>query len=382
MSVEKKVRAAQLSVLGKYGVLTDLSGLQQSELDRALKGAVPLAAAQQMTYATWCKQLFGQRQECRVPVARFDDEITGQTKFTSLTQGQELARGFKARERQLQAEIKAAKEEAAKLREELAASRPKPVAEAPDTQASWFQRGLAYWYSDVTQPVHSMLWEIKEIDVPIFEHQGALNRAYRGRLVEIILSALQGLEHLGFFVDAELRDMSAKDPIAPVVLHRSRLASADEFYADGFSFVVEKVQTAVVVTADAFIHEERTLPSEHAKLRFDCHVSLRCKEPVGVVVTEDDLHHLSCFLYKLFESMARSGDGRPRAAVREGLILCLLLSRTAPCVTRDAPGWELPALQDVFHRGYGNRQDIEDPNVSAGKILEHLFTFMRRRDGY
>lgn len=382
MSVEKKVRAAQLSVLGKYGVLTDLSGLQESELDRALKGAVPLAGAQQMTYATWCKQLFGQRQECRVPVARFDNEITGQTKFTSLTQGQELARGFKARERQLQAEIKAAKDEAAKLREELAASRSRPGAEVYDTPAYWFQSDLARWYTQVTQPVHNMLWRVKEIDVPIFDHRGALNRTYRGHLIEIILSALQGLEDLGFFVDAELRDMSAKDPIAPVVLHRSRLASADELCDEGFSFVVKKVQTAMVVTADALIHEERTLPSEHAKLRFDCHVSLRCKEPFDNLVTEDELHHLSCFLYKLFESMARSGDKRPRAAVREGLILCLLLSRTAPCVIRDSLGRNLPALQHIAHRSYGNRQDIEDPDVSAGKILEHLFTFMRRCDGY
>ncbi len=380
MSVEKKVRAAQLSVLGRYGVLADLSGLQEPQLDRALKGAVPLAGAQQMTYATWCNQLFGQGY--RVPVARFDGEITGQTKFISLAQGQELARGFKARERQLQAQIKAAKEEAAKLREELAASRSAPVAQVCDTPACWFQSDLARWYTQVTQPVHNMLWRIKEIDVPIFDHRGALNRTYRGHLIEIILTAMQGLEDLGFFVDAELRDMSAKDPIPPVVLHRSRLSNADELPDNGFSFVVKKVQTAMVVTADAFIHEERTLPSEHARLRFDCHVSLRCNEPLANVVTQDDLHHLSCFLYKLFESMARSGDNRPRAAVREGLILCLLLSRTAPCVIRDSPGYELPPLQDLTHRGYGNRRRIEDPDVSAGKILQHLFTFMRRCDGY
>ena len=52
MGLEKKAKAAQLSVLSKYGVLADFSALEDAELDRALKGGIPAAAAQDLTFAT------------------------------------------------------------------------------------------------------------------------------------------------------------------------------------------------------------------------------------------------------------------------------------------------------------------------------------------
>lgn len=129
MGVEKKAKAAQLSVLSKYGVLADFSGLEEVQLDRILKGGVSVASAQQMTFASWCDRLLG--TGVRVPVARFDEAVAGQTHFSRLVEVQDLARSFKARERQLQAETKAAREESAKLREELQGLLP-PTAAADD----------------------------------------------------------------------------------------------------------------------------------------------------------------------------------------------------------------------------------------------------------
>ncbi|WP_199520607.1 hypothetical protein [Pseudomonas lactis] len=100
MGLEKKAKAAQLSVLSKYGVLADFYALEDAELDRALKGGIPAAVAQDLTFATWCDQLLG--QGTRVPVARFDGSIAGQTRLTNLAAGHELVKSLKARDRQLQ----------------------------------------------------------------------------------------------------------------------------------------------------------------------------------------------------------------------------------------------------------------------------------------
>jgi hypothetical protein len=56
---------------------------------------------------------------------------------------------------------------------------------------------LKYWYHETTGYLHNILWEIKEVDGHIFDHQGQLNRDYRQQLVEIILRALNGLAALG-----------------------------------------------------------------------------------------------------------------------------------------------------------------------------------------
>lgn len=371
MGLEKKAKAAQLSVLSKYGVLADFSALENEELDRALKGGISAAAAQDLTFASWCDQLLG--QGTRVPVARFDAQIAGQTRLTNLAAGNELVKSLKARDRQLQASLKTARLEIVELQSELEALRQGKVDAVFVEPISNGAQQLRDWYNRITPPLHRILWEIKEIEGAIFEYQGQLNRDYRKQLVEIILSALADLDDLGFFIEVELRDPSSREPVTPsVVLHHSQPLDGEEYKRKGFAFVIDGVQPDVLEAASEFLWPGRTLPSVNNQIRFDCHVNVTPNQ--RLVLGEDEMFHLSCFMHKLFEAMARSGDHRPRGTLREKVILCLLLSCTAPCMPVRSQRLDLPLFQDVFYGGHRPLavHDTE-PNVSAGKIVEYLF---------
>lgn len=376
MGLERKAKAAQLSVLSKYGVLADFSALDDTELDRALKGGITLAAAQNMTFATWCDQLLGQGK--RVPVARFDGPIAGQTRLSNLAAGHELVKSLKARDKQLQTSLRAAQSEIVRLQSELQVRRQTRAHAAFVEPESEIVQQLRDWYNRTTPPLHRILWEIKEIEGAIFEHQGQLNRDYRKQLVEIILNALADLEHIGFLIDVELRDASSREPLVPsVVLHRSQRLEGEECEREGFVFAIDGVQPDVLEAASEFLWPGRTLPSINNQIRFDCHVSVTLNQ--RLVMGEDEMFHLSCFVHKLFEAMVRSGDHRPRGTLREKVILCLLLSCTAPCMPVRSQRQELPRLQDIFYRGYSPHaaHDLNtDSNASAGKIVEYLFRIL------
>jgi hypothetical protein len=294
VGLEKKAKAAQLSVLSKYGVLADFSALEDAELDRALKGSIPAAAAQDLTFATWCDQLLG--QGTRVPVARFDGPIAGQTRLTNLAAGHEIVKSLKARDRQLQTSLKAARLEIVKLQSELQALRQTRAHAVLIEPASDIAQQLRGWYNGTTTPLHRVLWEIKEIEGAIFEHQGQLNRDYRKQLVEIILTALANLESLGFFIEVELRDASSREPIAPsVVLHRSQPFDGEEYEREGFAFVVDGVQPDVLEAASEFLWPGRVLPSVNNQIRFNCHVTVTVTVTLNrrLVMGEDEMFHLS-----------------------------------------------------------------------------------------
>lgn len=165
MGLEKKVREAQLNVLIKYGVLADFSGVEESVLDRAIKGSVPAGAAQDLTFAAWHDQLLGPID--RVPVARFHEDVAGQTRFSNLTDGDGLAKAVKARDKQAQSSLKAAQAEIAKLQAELATLRQR-AALCEDVSVDAGR--LRDWYSLVTPDLHRILWDVKEIQGAIFDH--------------------------------------------------------------------------------------------------------------------------------------------------------------------------------------------------------------------
>lgn len=373
VGLEKKAKAAQLCVLKKYGVLADFSGLDEAVLDRILKGRLPAGAAQELTFANWCDQMLG--QGTRVPIARFDHQVAGQTRFGNLAAGCDLSSSLKTLDRQFQAQLKASQQEVEQLKVELNTLRQSRARAALFDPLSDAAKALQFWYHDTTDPLHRILWEIKEIEGGIFDHQGQLNRDYRQQLVEIILRALNGLESLGFCIEAELRDTSLKAPVFPsVVLHRSHSIEGADLGVDGFEFEVKDVQPDVLVAASECLFLGHDLPAIDKHHRFNCHVKVSVSQRLAL--GEDELFHLSCFMHKLFEAMARSGDGRPRGTLREKVILCLILSSTAPCMPARLNGLEMLRLQDTFYRGHKpfalDRSD-PDSDVSAGKIVEHFF---------
>ena len=379
MSLEKKAKAAQLAVLSKYGVLADFSALEDKILDRALKGGVPAGIAQDLTFATWCDQLLG--AGARVPVARFDGQVAGQTRLTKLATGNALAQSLKTRDRRLQTSLKAAQAEIARLQSELQALQKIYDGSAIADPIPHTAQQLRDWYYRITPPLHRLVWDIKEVEGAIFEAQGPMNRDYRKQLVEIILNGLTDLEYCGFSIDVELRSESLEEPIAPsLVLHRSHSYDGNEYSHEAFEFIVDGVQPDALNTIKEPLRPENTSQSINEDIRYNCHVKVTHHPSLDIDETE--IFHLSCFTRKLFEAMARSSDRRSRGTLREHVILCLLLSRTAPCMAKMVGRQHLPLLQDTFYDGRGHPAEQDGgPNVSAGKVVEHLFQVLRAQPG-
>ncbi len=363
LSRARKVRAAQLSVLKKYGVLADFSALEDSQLDRLIKAPVSARSAQDMTFAAWCEQLLGPGQ--RVPIARFDHDVAGQTRMHTLSAGSEFAAALKSLERQHQTELKQARAACAQF-----VDAPTPV------EPGGVVRCLREWYLDTTRPLHRLLWEIKEIDGKLFEQQGQTNRDYRAQLIQTLVPALGNLDSLGFACEVELRDDSPDDTSAPpLVLHRSLSLETEE--SSKFEFVVEGIQPDVLAGVSEYFALGQSYPAVAKQARFNCYV--RVTVDCGNGLSDDELSHLSCFLYTLFEAMARSTDRRPRGALREQVILCLLLSATAPCMPVRLRLPNLHRLQDTFYSGSLTHivdTAPDDPNLSAGKIVEYLLQIL------
>ncbi|MCQ9186393.1 hypothetical protein KMT30_46640, partial [Streptomyces sp. IBSBF 2953] len=173
MGLESKAKAAQLSVLSKYGVLADFTDVEEVVLDRALKGRLSAIASKDLTFAHWCDQLLGPGE--RLPVARFDNPVPGQIRLGKLAVGQDLAASLKSRDRQFQARLKASEQEVIRLQGELQELRQTKPPLALMEPVGEDARRLKYWYHETTGYLHNILWEIKEVDGHIFDHQGQLN---------------------------------------------------------------------------------------------------------------------------------------------------------------------------------------------------------------
>ena len=151
VGLESKAKAVQLSVLSKYGVLADFSGLDAGSLDRALKGRLSVKASMDLTFANWCDQLLGPGE--RVPVARFDGQVPGQIRLNKLAVGRDLAASLKARDRQLQTKLKASEQEVTRVQDKLQELRQSKAHAALVESQSEAARRLKYWYHDTTDPM-------------------------------------------------------------------------------------------------------------------------------------------------------------------------------------------------------------------------------------
>jgi len=375
----KKVRELQHNVLYEYGLLADFSGLDEATLDRALKRKVSFKTAQQMTFAAWCEQLLG--SDIRIQVASFRD-VAGQTRVSSLVAGNDLRGSLKAEERKYDASLKTALDHVEQLRSEVQTLQEAAARASTTEQRLGAESALCRWYNYTAGALKPFLWNINEVDGPIREYQGQYNRDYRRQLARILLDALSYLDSVGYWVEVILQDATTREStLFPIVLYRSH-DFAEVVDSGGFSFVVGRVQADVIETFRGYLslEQEPVDPSEGA--RFDCHVKVFPRQKTD----KDELFHLSCFLHKLFEAMARSGDARPRGAICEKLILSMLLSRTAPCMSEKIEGLKTLRIRDVLYHEVspyseeGGRESLRTgPDVSAGKILEHLFRVLEDR---
>lgn len=361
MSQSRKIRAAQLSALKKYGILADFSSLNDEQLDRVIKGVVPAKAAQDMTFAAWCDQLLG--EDVRVPVARFNDSPAGQMRLANLAIRGDLVKNIKALERQHQASLKAAQHEQG----ESAAAQTNNV---PVDEPPGISHGLRNWYSQTAAPLRQLLGEIKETDGPIFSQLGESNRDYRAQLMQTVVQALNSLEYLDFCSTVEARETTSREP-SPLTIMLYRSPEHEEGVFRTFEFILKEIQLDVWEAANEY------LPSIDKDSRFNCHVRVSINQRHEV--SDDELFHLECFLLKLFEATARSSDRRPRGALRETIILCLLLSETAPCMPARMRLQKLSRLRNEHYAeplpGIRGRSNT-DADIPAGRIVHYLLQLL------
>jgi len=367
---DKKIRDAQLSVLTKYGVLADFSGVSEAALDNAIKGGVASSAVQEMTFANWCDEVL--EPGARVPVARFkSNDIPGQTRLGSVSVWQELARGLQAKERQLKASLREVKRLGAEFEKMQQTDSCRTTA---DTAMNG-EPALRAWYVSTAARLQPILHAIREVEGAFFDYQGKYNRDYRSDLVQTIFNAMHSLDCLGFHIDVELWPTPPQEPPSPpIVLNRSQLARNEDDAGENVKVVVKGIPAEVAIAASDYFSRSDELPASDTDISFDWHVHVCPRQPL--IYTKGELFHLSCFIRNLFEAMVRSGDRRPRGSLRESLILCLLLSRTAPSALPTSHARSLE-LRDTLESGLGvaasRKNRLGDSDASAGDIIQHLF---------
>ena len=379
MDREKQIRVAQLTILTRYNLLADCSGLDETALKHIIKGLPNLADEDDLTFASWCDQVIG--KGIRLPIARFENYVAGQTRISSLTDGYELAQGVLGQEKELQATVRTYRRKIKRLEADLAAqllitespADPEPI--VPDS----FSICLRDWYRETTCSLRHILWGIKGVEGSIFNNKGPTNRDYRSRMMDFILPTLNRLEGLGFGVKVELHDVSHKLPVIQnIMIYESQATTFGQYGGESFTFVVEDVQADILEVAALCTEQKRleTYASE-SRPKLDCHVSVS----VGAAhpVSEDEVFHLSCFLQKLFSALAKSGDYVARGILREKVLLCLLLSWTAPCMPA-RERMDHKRLSEIFYQKMTPHHEAElraTSDLPAGQIVEHLFSIMQ-----
>jgi hypothetical protein len=380
MDREKQIRAAQLAILARYNLVADCSELDETVLERIIKGLPSLTDEDDLTFASWCDQVIG--KGIRLPIARFEYHVAGQTRLSSLTDGYDLAQGILGREKEQQASVRTYRREIKRLEAELAVkSSTVESSTTPESiVADDFSRCLRDWYGEASASLRHILWGIKEVDGVFFNHQGLTNRDYRSHLIDVILPTLNRLEGLGFGVKVELHDVSNELlAVKSIIIYESQATTFDEYSRESFAFVVEDVQADILDIAESCLLDPTrlapTASESRPKLNCQVNVSMGAGHPAG----EDEFFHLSCFLQKLFSALAKSSDHVARGILREKVLLCLLLSWTAPCMPareRMEHRW----LSEIFDRNlppHYTAKPRADSDLSAGQIVDHLFSVMR-----
>lgn len=381
--LEDKIEAAQIAVLRKYGVLADFSGLGEEDLDRVLKGRVKVADAPNMTFARWCDDLIGWDE--RVPVARFD-LIPGQTLLANLAIGAETASYLKGLDRQHKSEVqsyqdnlqaleqthaaavRAYKKEIKKLQDELSALRQASI-ERNNGPLYSDPVGLRSWYAGAAGGLRNVLGYVKEVEGPIFEAQGLFNKDYREQLVDALYGVFLSTAEYGFTVRSRFICNDHSKNIPMLVLYGDHPYTEDIEKFEDVSFLIKNVPPDVLYTlSEKYPHFDVAL-GLHPHVHFDWEVDVRVHRDAGY--SKEELFHFGCFLLKLFEAVAKSGDHRPRGSLREKMILCELLYKTAPCMLPYRPERTMPSLLKAA--SMLDRLHVADKwDVSAGMILGHF----------
>ncbi|ENA27905.1 hypothetical protein HMPREF1487_09088 [Pseudomonas sp. HPB0071] len=339
MDRDTLIRHAQLEIFNRYQILVDCSALEESVLKQVLEKRESIGNLSNLTFARWCDQVLG--EGIRVPVARFDPYMSGQTRLGNLLQVYHSLH-FK-----------------------------------PQPQGEFLQRHR-HWYRGVRSFLLAALGEVKDVEGHIFNYQGASNRDYRSYLSSHVLQALAGLSELGLNSVVELEEIRsdskrAREPVPKIIFYQSRFSRPHSFDYPIINFSISEMPFDILTLAEGDSDFEE--PSDPT-LKFSCQIKVYSEEETN----RDDIFHLSCFLHKLFLALAKSADHVARGILREKLILALLLTWTAPCMaTRERTDCYKSMLIAPENLDLGKfTQATQNCDASAGAIIAHLFSFLQK----
>lgn len=341
MDRDTLIRHAQLEIFNRYQILIDCSKLEESVLKRILEKHTSIGDLSNLTFAHWCDQVLG--EGIRVPVARFDPYVSGQTRLSNPSQVYHSLH-FQ--------------------------SQSQPQGE--------FLQEHRHWYRGVRSFLLAALGEVKDVEGHIFNYQGASNRDYRSYLSSHVLQALVGLSELGLNSVVELEEIRsdskrAREPVPKIIFYQSRFSRPHSFDYPIINFSISEMPFDILTLVQGTNDVEE--PSDPT-LKFRCHVEVYSEAETNRVET----FHLSCFLHKLFLALAKSADHVARGILREKLILASLLTWTAPCMaTRErAHGYKsMHIATENLHLGRFT-EAIQNCDASAGAIIAHLSSLLEK----
>ncbi|MEE4741436.1 hypothetical protein V2K88_07145 [Pseudomonas alliivorans] len=343
MDREELEQWVQFRILKRFDVLVDCSYLETTLLKKLAK-RLPRTTGENLTYAAWCEQVFG--PGLRPLVAINHNEVAGQTRLGSLGLG--LASELRRQQRSLK-ELQSRLDQSLEERPAAPGAAPTPLP-GIETEQSW---GWRNFYSAGWRGLRRLLGKVENVGPGhIFDYQGATNRDYRIELIKLVRATLANAAQVGLGVNAAFQAEKIKDAaISAGVFYGNSVE--EPTYSVG-SFVVNEMPTDILDLTDALRHHApEEVRDEKASLFVEI-FELGAAAPLE----ESAVQHFIHYLQKLFQALAKSADHVPRGALREKILLGLMLSVSAPNCSLEL------ALADLHWRGWRSHDD-NDWNVSG-----------------
>lgn len=374
-----ETRAAQARILKKYGLLLDLSDVDESIIQKLNKKRLP-ALNEELTWNQWCNKLFG--DACR-PRAVHLETVTGNTRM------------FTVKHRM--AQMSWLTDELME-RDQLLKDQEKRISELEKEKADFERRAYAVerlsyhrmsgFYFSVVEQLLREIKTIEDVEGDYRESTSRDNKAIRENLARLIAG---GDFRADFVAELELVDKDRKEPfkkrekiIISRIESRWRMQESTDGNEDkelGWSFEVKGLQWDVVSFMGG-VYEP--VPNKYVETNYDdvkLDVRFELFGAMGVDLDNDELNYLTEFYRKLFLAVLRAGDLKRRAAIREEIMLACFWAWTAPGMPLHQlsdkrqhveglyeryPGENkvLPAavferfvssVDDVFEKGFGSR---------------------------
>lgn len=353
----------QLKILKRFDVLVDCSDLSETVLGKLLK-RLPLPIGDNLTFASWCDQVFG--SGVRPLIVYQHDEVSGQTRMTTLTLG--LADQLRRQDRSLKALQKKLDQTLPAQQEPVITGLP---ASAPDveTEESWRWRSF---YSSGRDGLHRLIGTVEGIErVHIFDYQGATNRTYRIELLKLVKNTLTQLKQMGIGVTATFPPLQFGAFAVDTKVFYGNPAEARDHLIRSFS--VDEMPTDILyLPEDGCQGASAEETPKNASFMVELHILDNAK-------FSDDaaMQHLSFYLQKIFQALAKSADHVPRGVLREMLLLGVMLSMTAPNVPIERTLSDLPfaTFLSTFDDSWRPREERKT-ELDPGQILSLLMAVL------